>query len=607
MLAVEVELLTGRYTATRFNDRHRPEWPPHPARLFSALVATWADASEPDVSERAALEWMERLGDPRIACSRASERAAVTHYVPDNDTTVLRHVARLDRLYLEASALGSDPAGDVADGGAATPASVAARRDKHRAKLAAQTVKATAAAPNETPAARATALALLPEGRGRQARTYPTMVPADPRVWFGWPEAPDDADARGHRAALDGLLARVARLGHSSSLVACRLVDEMPEPSYVPDPDAGDTVLRVPAAGLLHRLELAFDQHRSEEPRSLPARLTAYRTGPATAATRPGPPNHGGEWVVLALAGRAEAGPAGATGAEPGHGKGGPAGGRRRRPRGARLPLRAALPVCRAVRAALVAHADEPVAEVISGHRPGAPGELTAPTDRPHVAVVPLPFVGHRHADGSILGVAVVLPRRELMGDDERRAVLRAVGRWRRASGPALHLPGGRRVRLELVDEPDPPYTLQPRRWRRPARSWASVTPVALDRHPGDLRHRDPSRRAVAEAAAEATIAAACVHAGLPAPSHVRISLDTPVVGVPHLRSFPPYRLPTKRVTRAIVHASLAFPHEVAGPVLLGAGRHYGYGLFLPVRDVSGAGIDHDDSDDESDEVVDRG
>ena len=39
MLTIEVEFLLGRYAAADFRDRERPEWPPHPARLFSALVA----------------------------------------------------------------------------------------------------------------------------------------------------------------------------------------------------------------------------------------------------------------------------------------------------------------------------------------------------------------------------------------------------------------------------------------------------------------------------------------------------------------------------------------------------------------------------------------
>ena len=55
MIAIEVELLTGRYVATSFNDRRVPEWPPHPARLFSALVATAAEHEDVAESGRRAL------------------------------------------------------------------------------------------------------------------------------------------------------------------------------------------------------------------------------------------------------------------------------------------------------------------------------------------------------------------------------------------------------------------------------------------------------------------------------------------------------------------------------------------------------------------------
>ena len=60
MFALAVEFLTGRYVATAFNDRERAEWPPHPARVFSALVATHFE--EPEPPARAALEWLEQQG-----------------------------------------------------------------------------------------------------------------------------------------------------------------------------------------------------------------------------------------------------------------------------------------------------------------------------------------------------------------------------------------------------------------------------------------------------------------------------------------------------------------------------------------------------------------
>src|SRR5262249_36827068 len=97
------------------------------------------------------------------------------------------------------------------------------------------------------------ASALLPDGRTRQVRTLPVVIPA--RAWFAfiWPEAaPPEL-----RAPLDQLCARVTRLGHSSSLVRCTIVAREVAPTLVPHPDGAD-VLRVIGAGQLERLELEF-------------------------------------------------------------------------------------------------------------------------------------------------------------------------------------------------------------------------------------------------------------------------------------------------------------------------------------------------------------
>ena len=88
MFALAVEFLTCRYVATMFSDRERAEWPPHPARLFSALVATHFDDPQPD--ERIALEWLEAQGPPCIAASVASERELYVTFVPVNDRAAER-------------------------------------------------------------------------------------------------------------------------------------------------------------------------------------------------------------------------------------------------------------------------------------------------------------------------------------------------------------------------------------------------------------------------------------------------------------------------------------------------------------------------------------
>ena len=88
MLVLRIVYLTGRAVATEYNDRDEPEWPPHPARLFSALVAEHAEA--PDPAEREALLWLEKAAPPSIAATPASVRRTVTHYVPVNDAQVPR-------------------------------------------------------------------------------------------------------------------------------------------------------------------------------------------------------------------------------------------------------------------------------------------------------------------------------------------------------------------------------------------------------------------------------------------------------------------------------------------------------------------------------------
>lgn len=99
MLAIEVVFLTGRYVATAHNTRTVGEWPPHPARVFSALVATHHATPQPAVDERVVLEWLEQIGAPHITASDASKRDVVTVYVPVNDvgmTDVDAEAGRLD-------------------------------------------------------------------------------------------------------------------------------------------------------------------------------------------------------------------------------------------------------------------------------------------------------------------------------------------------------------------------------------------------------------------------------------------------------------------------------------------------------------------------------
>ena len=87
MLALEIELLTGVYRAA-LPDNSRAEWPPHPERVFSALVQAWGDGGC-DPAERAALEWLESLPSPFLKADLPEHcgwRSASIVYVPPNDS-----------------------------------------------------------------------------------------------------------------------------------------------------------------------------------------------------------------------------------------------------------------------------------------------------------------------------------------------------------------------------------------------------------------------------------------------------------------------------------------------------------------------------------------
>lgn len=84
MFAFAVHYLSGRSYATDYRDRERPEWPPHPARFFSAMVSALYE-SRLGQEARTALLWLETLGAPLINVNEAWERGSVITYVPTNE------------------------------------------------------------------------------------------------------------------------------------------------------------------------------------------------------------------------------------------------------------------------------------------------------------------------------------------------------------------------------------------------------------------------------------------------------------------------------------------------------------------------------------------
>lgn len=195
MLVIAWQYLTGRCVATDFTDREKAEWPPHPDRVFQALVAAWGERGA-DPAERNALLWLEKLGTPKLVCPplEDEERRPVKVYVPVND------IESSQKIYGE--------------------------------KL----------------------ISLLPEQRDPKARYFPSVRVGDGICALVW----EQADTAEHAEALTRLCAAVGRIGHSSSLVRCWHSEELPSPvTHVPvrdDMRRNDFMLRVFESGRLHLL-----------------------------------------------------------------------------------------------------------------------------------------------------------------------------------------------------------------------------------------------------------------------------------------------------------------------------------------------------------------
>jgi CRISPR-associated protein Csb2 len=317
-------------------------------------------------------------------------------------------------------------------------------------------------------------------------------------------------------------------------------------------------MLRVVGPGQLERLEEAYKRHQAIDPRVLPAHPQRYGEPGGDDPQRPCTV-FTDEWIIL------------------------------ERIDGQRPLASRGIDLAIALRRALIEiHGRENLPAALSGH--DAKGERAS---QPHLAFVPLPWVGHEHADGSVQGLALIAPRS--IAPDEREALMRLLAKWESERGDKdddyaielgtpLDLGRPLQIRFRRVEVTNK-ATLNATRWCKPSRRFITAIPIALDRHPGNLRSN--VQRAAHKAAAEAasSIEDACERIGLPRPSDVSISLAPLLPGAQHVRQFAPWPPQPGRARRARVHAEIVFPEAVYGPVLIGAGRYFGLGLCLPVAD----------------------
>lgn len=204
---------------------------------------------------------------------------------------------------------------------------------------------------------------------------------------------------------------------------------------------------------------------------------------------------------------------------------------------------------------------DDWVETYVAGH--AKPGR----DDHRQFSYLPLPSLGHSHTDPSVRRVMITAP----MGD------IRFLNHLTR-------LLAGQRLKPTPHTNLDHPPTLVripndsvARFYTEPANSWASVTPVILPGH--DDHKPDKTRKLIEKAMSQSGISQPCTFEWS-AISHFLKSLSAHKYD----RNKRPigYIRPDHLLNQTAVHLQIHFQDDLnaRGPIVIGAGRHCGLGLF---------------------------
>lgn len=284
-----------------------------------------------------------------------------------------------------------------------------------------------------------TQIHVLPTRRRRQERRFYASIPHDSLTSYSWPDATPDATLF---ETLQLLARDTAYVGHSSSLVRC---------FFHQHPCREDARLTRQSTrriyeGRFAELESAYKIGNRPAPgAAVIESAVSISSVPASV--------FGEKWYVFADAG------------------------------GACPDLRSAAIACRAFRTAIMSgFGGMSIPEVISGHT-----NEGRPSRDPHMAIFPLANVGWKWADGRLMGLAICMPRDVSPAAEDE--LFEALGTIMKQHGSVrngeVSLIVSEGAPWRLVRQPDPlGSSLQPERYISTARTWATATPIALDRHP---------------------------------------------------------------------------------------------------------------------------
>ena len=501
--------------------RTRPEWPPHPDRLFMAMAAAWFETGEAK-GEGDVLRWFETLHPPNIVASDYKERTLVTSYVPVNDVRISKKIPK-------------------------------SKADLKKLKE--------------------NGLAQLPQYRKRQEQHFPVAVPKDTTVYMIW----RDVDLGTYKDELVSLTSKITHIGHSASFVQVWVAGNIEQhPMLVPNDRMQGYNLRMFAPGRLDTLIRLYNKEKITQYTTCQKQLDDLKKNKASSneiknlkktiqdifgdnmpvTLRPTP-------VLFQKYSR----PSKPTIAK--------------NPQAVfdpnliiftiknnRFPLTMTLNIIQSMRKCIMKYCNDSIPEWISGH--AIDGTFTT---KPHMAIFPAPFVGSKYADGRIMGVIIAVP-----AGIDKKEIERSLGKiLYDENGPRTHtLFDGKwfECKIELEVREDPPISLQSSTWTRASRTWASVTPITLNHHFKGKDRWDKASESLKDA---------CERIGLPRPSKVLAHSASLVYGAPHSRDYPRITRKVDNGTIAHSHAVVIFDEPVQGPVIIGAGRFRGYGLCRPM------------------------
>jgi CRISPR-associated protein Csb2 len=213
------------------------------------------------------------------------------------------------------------------------------------------------------------------------------------------------------------------------------------------------------------------------------------------------------------------------------------------------------------------------IERVLMGRRPD--GTNTGPTDQ-RVRFVPLPSIGHEHADQSIRRVLVQVPPGSLAEGD----VLWALS-GRSFFDAATGELGDTILAASSADE-------MVTRYRASSRAWRSVTPLALASarrrgiEPARMREeaKSATERETEERAARHAVGQALRHAGVEA-SLVRAHVQREPFDCHGTRA-ERFAAGTRFPKETLWHVEIELDREIRGPLVLGDGRFLGLGVMAP-------------------------